>query len=471
MLERLRVPRLFNSSERARSTFSSAEVLAQRKFGTDPYTAVETAYNGIVKELIPGLLGDANVEQRASSIEIVGVESESVGHTHTEEFADGSALIRISDSMTSGCGQVFDLLAFAAKPYGKKLNRAARAWRSTKGDGEIDRRTVALATAALRYETIHQQVWAKSAKIGTSQNLRTRFTDKLTQHSHNSLIFILAHEMAHVVLGHTRTKLAATTSGSRLSTEQLHAWELEADLWALQCLERLPSLTAWKTGERLEGAVVALIAIHMNSGPLFVRIPSSHPDTGHRINQLLEGSTARLPESSPFLEMLLDAAGNAAATGEPVPAAWWDGLLSAPEFDSSWHSPDYFRMIRSIDDSRSWSPEVLRKQLDKFQSNAAQGVEAAMGIDFARVDTALSTIDRAQNVESTLTAVGVDDGKPIVDPSVPLSVAGLVEALLDSVAFEEAVSNADSNGDDPTLARIMAFWIAHRLHPRLAATM
>ncbi|WP_267618157.1 hypothetical protein [Gordonia bronchialis] len=172
-LERLRTRRLFNSSPRAADAFASADSVSRSKFGLDPYTAVEQGYAGKVKELIPDICG-GDAKARAESIEIVGIESDSLGQTHTEEFTDGSALIRVSDSMMSGCGQMYGLMSMAAAPYGRNLKRALAGWSRTEGDKAIDDRSIALGATSLRYECIHQQVWARSAKINTKGDVRSK---------------------------------------------------------------------------------------------------------------------------------------------------------------------------------------------------------------------------------------------------------------------------------------------------------
>ncbi len=157
-------------------------------------------------------------------------------------------------------------------------------------------------------------------------------------------MFILAHEMAHVLLGHTRRKLEASKRATTPAPEQLHAWELEADAWALGCIESIPFNMRRRSGGPVEGALIALMAIHMNTKPLFIRTPESHPPTTDRVRELWS-RTSYLSETLPFLSLVSDMVGHADSVEISLPAEWWDDLLEAPEFDSSWHTAAYFRMI------------------------------------------------------------------------------------------------------------------------------
>lgn len=464
LLERLRTRRLFESSEKARAAYASADSFAHKKFGLDPYSAAERAYAGIVRELIPGICG-GDVKARAATIEIVGIESDSMGQTHTEEFADGSALIRLSDSMASGCGQIYDLLAFAARPYGKKLGRAARAWTRTNGDTDADSRSVALGAGALRYESIHQRLWARSAKLATTGDLWSKFGDALTgKRTQIALIFIIAHEMAHVLLGHTKSKLDAANDGRRIPADRLHAWELEADEWALRCVESMPFIASVRSGGPVEGATVALLAIHMNSDPLFIRAPESHPNTADRIRRLWDITTCSRIVAQPLLGVVFDMVANAGSPDTPLASEWWESLFTAPEFNTTWHSREYFTMIRVLDESAGWSTDLTHANIERLPRVATGGTTVSMAaVDFGRVDAAFDALDTHDRPSAVLTALGVYAINELIDPESPLSVVGLVDSLLESAAFEEAVSVAEENGMDVTPFRTMCYWISHHV--------
>lgn len=466
-LERLRTRRLFNSSTRAAGAFASADSVSRSKFGLDPYTAVEKGYAGIVKELIPEICG-GDVKARAESIEIVGIESDSLGQTHTEEFTDGSALIRVSDSMMSGCGQMYGLMSLAAAPYGRNLKRAIAGWSRTQGNSDIDHRSTVLGATSLRYESIHQQVWARSAKLTTKGNVRSKYDDKFVgNRTHNAVMFILAHEMAHVLLGHTREKLEASEQAMTLAPKQLHAWELEADAWALGCIESIPLLMRRRSGGPVEGAVIALMAIQMNTEPLFIRAPESHPTASDRISELWSRSSYP-SETLPFLSLVSDMVGHAGSVQTSLPVEWWDALLEAPEFDSSWHTEAYFRMIRGFDASATWSTSRIIDYLNSTSRDAHDGNDAAAGIDFERVERSVRALDGGRSISRALAGLGAYDIDSIVEPSTPLSVAGLIELLLDSAAFEHAVSLAEDADTDPTVARSICYLLAQQLRPRLS---
>lgn len=100
--------------------------------------------------------------------------------------------------------------------------------------------------------------------------------------------------------------------------------------------------------------------------------------------------------------------------------------------------------------------------------DAHDGNNVAAGIDFEQVERSIRALDSGRSISRTLAGLGVYDIDSIVEPSTPLSVAGLIELLLDSAAFEHAASLAEDADGDPTVARSICHLLAQQLRPHLS---
>lgn len=271
--ERRRTMALLRSTELGRDKLREMPSLKPEELADvdlDSPDALQEINERALREMIDGVLEHVpHIE--ASMIETVTVETDTTTAS-TRSFPDGSHLIMISDAMMT----LVDLLGALTSAWSKSkgrtrltstVRRATQARQSTQL-AESDPLILGGA-AALRYYIVHQRLWASSAKVSTHVDGRTAMNDTERGLGAWALFYILAHELGHVALEHTRQPKDAET--------QRHN-ELAADDFAYPVCTRL--FGGGKKAANITGivATIAHCAIAISTNPMFVRTPpETHP--------------------------------------------------------------------------------------------------------------------------------------------------------------------------------------------------
>jgi hypothetical protein len=230
-------------------------------------------------------------------------------------------------------------------------------------------------------------------------------------------IFIVAHEAAHGVLGHT--------------ADQIGNWdaEREADALALRITYGAMRVDKGATQpiHALLGAYLALTGVNLIERVLFIRPPSTHPPPADRWAALVElvGETGTT-ETSMFAAGLDEALRRASNLTSVLPAEWWSQAYAHPQAHCDVHEAWYYEMLPLLDRLSFGGPEDPARALKGANNpHSDRALEAAF--------TA-----RERGLRAGLDRLGVtsDFATVAADPSLPLSVFSLVECVYESPTLQ-----------------------------------
>ncbi len=285
-------------------------------------------------------------------IETVTVETDTTTAS-TRSFPDGSHLIMISDAMMT----LVDLLGALTSAWSKSkgrtrltstVRRATQARQSTQL-AESDPLILGGA-AALRYYIVHQRLWASSAKVSTHVDGRTAMNDTERGLGAWALFYILAHELGHVALEHTRQPKDAET--------QRHN-ELAADDFAYPRLHQ--TLWRWQEGrEHHRDRCYDRALRHRHQYQSHVR-PNPPGNSPPAFTVRLDRIAATYPPTP--MRTVVASYWGFDRNGEPrtrrshaTARALLDGDARTPEFDTRHHRANYFTLIRGMDMITGYTP-------------------------------------------------------------------------------------------------------------------
>ncbi|MFJ3883507.1 hypothetical protein ACIPW5_39415 [Streptomyces sp. NPDC090077] len=189
-------------------------------------------------------------------------------------FIDDSGLVTVSDATFSLCGLYAQALGLA---------------------GQRGPEPQVLA-GLLRYYNTQQRVFGIAGKLEI--RLEPAATQQAALLQYLAAQFVLAHELAHYVLGHPSSVSAFAPDEYLPVCSESHQLEAEADLHALRVVrracERLFDGLPPGGGEAALGAVgsaIGMLAVHVTERALFVRRGASHPPARQRAAALLREMT------------------------------------------------------------------------------------------------------------------------------------------------------------------------------------
>ncbi len=233
-------------------------------------------------------------------VAIVGVPDDPVATASLGRFSDGTAIIRVSDSLI---GHLASL--------GAVVEDIRQAERST--DRGTVQRTAEAAVASLRFSLLAQRCADIRVTVPRRGRQRVRRSPKLDAVSLSPL-FVLAHELGHEAHGHS-------TSGSRPEAEY------EADLFGLMTLmhmqTHLPKLLRVSESTVAYAVSLAIAGIEIEERGLWIHLPATHPSAAMRREHL----SASFPALSDTPVKRCDRIFlDAASLEHMLPLEWWDAL-------------------------------------------------------------------------------------------------------------------------------------------------
>lgn len=362
-------------------------------------------------------------------------------------FADGSALVMYSDAL-HGLAHVYANLLMHS--MGTMSNSVIEMVRALRRISRPRPRDAALYAGLLRYYNVHQRVFGAAGKL-TLELDSERQLYAVDVISKLALQFVLAHEVAHVVLGHATKSRAFNTQdggpGSRLllldDDQQL---EFEADDLALTVALRAFGDFGTAQAKRtfpVMGALAAVWAIDATERGLYVRRGRSHPPSELRFERIL--SRLDKPISAGLLTLtatLEDATRLACDFRTPLPPDHWQTTFSHPKVLKEPHTPKYLTVITQLDTLQSKGTEWLNKKYPPLEG--------------VRNDSLMQGADLvlAGDLRNGLRAWGMPNNEVqrICDASTALSYYALQNAIFESIG--------SSASAEPTQRRVAALLAA-----------
>ncbi|MFJ7181598.1 hypothetical protein ACIQXA_35680 [Streptomyces massasporeus] len=185
-------------------------------------------------------------------------------------FTDGSGLVAVSDATFSLC-----------QLYAQAMGLA----------GQLGSEPQVLA-GLLRYYNTQQRVFGIAGKLEI--RLEPTATQAAGLFHYLAAQFVVAHELAHYVLGHASSVSAFAPDEYLPVCAENHQLEAEADLHALRVVRRACEHLSDDLppgGEEAAlgavGAAIGMLAVHVTEQALFVRRGTSHPPARKRAAALL----------------------------------------------------------------------------------------------------------------------------------------------------------------------------------------
>ena len=310
----------------------------------------------------------------------------------TQTFSDGSAFIRISTALLTACDLMWTVNRLL------KSHHAPSVISSRAASGRLDR-TARACVAALRFYLIHQRTFGIAAKVLPPLKPRLRDVARVRPAS-----FVMAHELGHHLLRHTA------------GVAFMHDQEIQADVFASRVLHQMIGGPVDSEGGTLEVIFLALAALDLHAGGLYVRVPTSHPDVPARWRAVVSSLPAVpdgfVPDGS---AELLAITREAMDTSKPLDESDWACLSESRDWDTTFHDENYFTWMRGLDQASGYTREQVLGLLERFSSDTS-------------LATGLSVLWET-GLEACLDYWGLRVHPYLLDPSRPLGHFELAEIL------------------------------------------
>ncbi|MBT3151254.1 hypothetical protein HTV45_10225 [Streptomyces sp. CHD11] len=363
-----------------------------------------------VGEVVAVALAELGHDRAApENLEVCPVARQAISAT-ARGYEDGSALALVSDSLVAFAMLYAQHLADARTKESALATARSVFRRYFRDESGLDEDLLA---ASLRFSALHQRVLG--GPVTPFPVLTDRQQTDADWYLTHCLRFVVAHEYAHVLLGH------GTAAPGVSSCAGDPGWETEADELALRTV-----LHAWRRhgpGTRLHaglGALLAVVVVHFSERALFIHRGTTHPPATERLDRLVRSLPPHVAllvgQYGSTLMGLTDRAAHFGAGAAPVP---WQPVLDHPRVrrQGIWldHRDDLARYA-------------------EIQSHAPHELVAALREGDARHGTAVSA--GAEAVLAGRTGDGLRLwGLPprrveeITDPALPLSFWGLLDEI------------------------------------------
>lgn len=366
--------------------------------------------SALVGDVVARALADLGHRRAAPErLEVCPVARQAISAS-AQGYEDGSALVRVSDALFAFALLYAQHLADARTKDSTLASVRSAFRRYFRDESGLDED---LLTGSLRFSALHQRVLGGPVTpFPVLTGGRQAEADRYLTHC---LRFVVAHEYAHVLLGH---RAAAPGVSSCAGDPE---WETAADELALRTV-----LHAWRghgPGTQLHaglGALLAVLVVHFSERALFVRRGTSHPPAAERRDRLVRS----LPPHVALLvrqygDMLAGLTDRAADFGRGAPPVPWQQVMDHPRVQSRalWlgHRDDLVRYAG-------------------IQSRAPHELAAAIREGDARHGTALSAGAEAVLAGRTgeglrLWGLSPHRVEEITAPALPLSFWGLLDEI------------------------------------------
>jgi hypothetical protein len=364
------------TAEAMRNSPVSASRIAEIDAGVSALgTTTENLVNDFIREMLGVVVSAAAglpnaPTRRLAKAHIVIIDSDSP--SASAEAFESSGLIRITDAMATMCSSIATSVHAAA------------------ADGP---KGFPAATAALRWRIHQRRAFGEAGQI-----LRTPSFADADEIGVTPLLFILAHELGHIALGHP--------SGVELSDTDVtmrHEYEHEADFYGYLVMCEL--LAGSPVAELQLAVGMGISAATIESDILFIRPPTTHPGVQERFGRLVKrlGQFGSDPRFAAFDQVL----GHAASITRPLPEEWWDAVMKSRRWNTSVHEPHQYDLVRHLDRMLGADDATLTRVIDSVESTG----ELSQSVKRARTVGQMS--DLCKRLEMRRTALALAGGSPV----------------------------------------------------------
>lgn len=215
-------------------------------------------------------------------------------------------------------------------------------------------RPIETQIAALRYLALQWSFHGLSGTIGRRSLL---YSNPSTRYTYNliyiAVSFILAHEAAHILLGHDYRAICDTAKS--------HNYEYDADVYGLELL-RKASLIQNST-VITSGVMLVLDGFDFSVRSQWVVPPQSHPSAAKRIDNLVRRD---LLQPTDVDEVMSKVAWASSDTIEALPSEFWRDLLNSRHWVTDFHLDQVYSGIVDIDMMCGMDEELLVAALQEI---------------------------------------------------------------------------------------------------------
>jgi hypothetical protein len=352
-------------------------------------------------------------------------------------FPDDSHAILVSRALQESLVGMANILVYLDVSTGLANTYLRRRKRRRASEESVGR-----VSGALRYLLLGQRMTGRAPRTPAALDEESfQFAGRIAV---GAVMFVIAHEIAHIVHGHTESSTRAYREKGGASISE--AQELQADSWALNLLMRLFDIDSQEAPGGMQPSEVALwsaftaiFATQITEKAIYVRRSRTHPEAWARwavLEKQVPGSEERA--DSLRLAFMMSAAG-AMKFDERFPDDLWPLLWSDPMLGID--------EVVDLATLESWD-RLNTGPLDELVSDT----EPMLTSDGQTLVGAL----REGSIAGGLSRIGVPDPRlaRILDPSLALEFSTLKGVV-------EKTSPALTSGDPDAFAVVAA---------RLAAT-
>ncbi|MFJ6900610.1 hypothetical protein [Streptomyces hokutonensis] len=266
--------------------------------------------------------------EKLDSVRVVATLSDAVS-AHMTPFDDGSGLVIVSDEVIGMCSLYCQYEAFYIDRWGDRRRRRASVQTRMYKNADV-------LTALLRYHTTNQRVTGLTTQLNVQ--LSPRGQQVAWRLNGLAYRFVIAHEMAHHVLGHSSAPSSFAPGEHVPVCSDSERREREADLLAFRATRRASEMQ--EDGRLMEmeamasatkGALIAMLGLELTEQALFVRRGCTHPPASIRAAWLQEELNDHWRKvMHRFLRVPVEATAAAALISENANPFSWESVSSAP---------------------------------------------------------------------------------------------------------------------------------------------
>jgi hypothetical protein len=229
-------------------------------------------------------------------------------------FSDGSHVVLVSRALQESLICMANVLEYFDVTTGLarlSLRRRKRERLSFESSAHI--------TAILRYLLLGQRMTGRMPTAPA--RLDRRSADIAGKMASGAVMFVVAHELAHIAHGHTDSSPTPYGLDGRVTVSELQ--ELQADSWALNCLKKCMADDPAPENVALSCAFIALFATYITEQAIYVRRDRTYPEAWERWATLQKLADESDERTEKFRTAFMCAVMAAIKLDEPFPEHLW----------------------------------------------------------------------------------------------------------------------------------------------------